>query len=747
MSVKMYNGVIDIGGENKLLSIINYRKQDEDIMHEDIPIHHIQILDRSGSMSNDICNLIDDCKKTIDMMCKNDYYSIIWFSSAGQYRTILKGIKKSPESDESSFKILDSIKSTIGATCFSESVEETERIIEELSVMCNNFSITLFTDGQAVTPWSAEEEYNRVNKVLERIGGKIISFNTIGYGNFCREDILESWSMYSEFGEFVHSSKIEEYHDIFEDNTIRARDVDSSPLNFSIIGETHEFFYITSNSVMKMRNSMKFNHINKRKNQIVIIRDVNSGPLKFVINDETFELSDNTAKKINSEWIEGILYKIAYGCYVYGDRRDSLKILGKSLRDKVLVDSHVTAFTPDEIESHKRKLKKAAYGSVIARVATRHPNTCDDNYVPDDNAPCVMDLLKILINGNAEYLPDVNYKRIGKKVTDDFNMFHRNTDSDVSCPISDIVFNEKKLNVSIRFMINGYVSINPKQAAKVGLKENIDCCIFRTHTIVKDGFLNINQITVYTDEDTFNNIESNFEDCIIKYTAYNGHRNYLIDIDLTKIPIINASYGNATIEDVYNLVIKENCIKSSLKVIKTVKNYYAASTESKSDQVIRYTPAQLALLEEYGIKNGVYNGISNNTPKNDDCDFYMSRTFEFSLKGFSRLSPVNVDSTGHPYIENPKSGDVYMVLECENPFYNSCSIDDLKIIEKEFKSSLAVTRGEICAIKIAKTLTGGWFDSDKISEPDKKGVSHYTGTCRFLDEVMNIKTTYEKSYF
>lgn len=733
MSVKIYSKKMEIGGESKKLVLINYSNNKKS-SKLDLPIHHIQILDRSGSMCNDIDALIEDCKKTIEQMKQDDYYTIMWFSSPGKFRTILKGIKVSEMQNENSFKVLDSIKSVLGCTCFSESIEETEKIVNELYDLCPNFSITLFTDGQPVCPWSDNEEYKRVDNILSRIYPNIIAFNTIGYGNYCNEEQLESWSMFSEFGEFIHSSQIDEYHKIFDENTSRVRNLECNPIDLEINGKV--FFYCTSNTIIQVRNHVKFNHSDKRKNQFILVLNENEN-ISFTLNNEQYNTENS--KDIQDNWIPGILYRMAYGEYCYGDRYKSLKILGSDLMDKHFVDSQIAAFTPDEISEYKKKLKKAAFRDS----SEREVGTCNKNYIPSEDTPCLMDLLKCLVSSSENmYIPDENYKRVGRKVVDEFNMFHKD-DSDCSCPISDIIFNEKKLNISIRFKVDGYVSINPKQAEKVGIDSNFHCSIFRTHTIVKDGFLNMNKIRVRIDSETYDLIDD-FGNDIIEFVNYDGFSHEVI-LDLTKIPIINASYGNADIKKVFDLVTEENKLKADIKYMKFLLKNNPSIEERK------YTPEQCSLLEEFGIKNGVYYGIKNNTPKVEDCDYYMSRTFEFSLKGFSKISPISVNDTGDYCVAKPTNGDIYLLKAFEDIPNSRKNIKEKDIVESllyRAKTLLAETKAQICAIKIAKTLTGKWFDTSLLAETKKNGVYTYTDTCPFTGKelTMNIKTAYEKTY-
>jgi len=716
-----------IGKDNKNVFVLDYKKDKEEVSMIPKEVHHIQLLDRSGSMHYHIEGLIEDCKKTIEQMGANDYYTIIWFSGEGQYRTVLKGIKNIPENKESSFRVLDSLKSTIGCTCFSESVEETEKIVEELAPLCENFSVTLFTDGEAVTPWPTSAEHARVEKVLERIKDKIISFNTIGYGNYCNETKLNEWASMSDFGIFIHSNDINEYHQIFEENMERIKDVTKDNVLLKIPGA--KIYYLTSNSVNIYNEEIKLTHIDKRTNQFIVVYDDTEALIRGEINENAFSEEGN---KLADNRLDSILYKLALAEYTFGDRYSALQILGNSLKDKTFSDMLINAFTPDEREQFKRKLKKAAFRNI-----SRDKGSAGMMYIPDENATCLIDLLTLLSSSKEnKYVVTENYKRIGRKTEDSFNMFKKD-EGIMTSPIENITYNEKKLNISIGFEVKGTVAINPKQAAKVNLPENYPCKIFRNHTIVKDGFLNMDELTVMVNKETLDKLIKDYQFCIHSIEG-NGDGS-TVTFDLKKIPIVNAAMGKATIEEVFDLVRKENKFKAQLKLAKELTKETVKTYEEK-----HFTEEQVKLLEEFGIKNGIYNGISTSVPSVADSDYYEARVFEVSLKGFSKLSAIKFNEKNEPVVEKPANGDAYLVeaLSHKEDFTTELVLANLKQL-------LVETRARLAGIRIAKILCGQWFDTSKLADTKKDEVKTYTGTDKVLNKelVMNVKTTYEKVYY
>jgi hypothetical protein len=121
-------------------------------------------------MHSNIDELIENVKQTIDYMDDNDFVTVIWFASEGQFATLVKAAKK----DESIKLLLDSIKSTLGCTCFSDPLKEVKKVIDETSIICNNFNITLFTDGEPVTSWSEAEEEMKIFAALNEYKDNVI---------------------------------------------------------------------------------------------------------------------------------------------------------------------------------------------------------------------------------------------------------------------------------------------------------------------------------------------------------------------------------------------------------------------------------------------------------------------------------------------------------------------------------------------------------------------------------------------
>jgi len=735
--------LININNQNKVLITINHNQTEQQTQSIKVDSqHHIHILDRSGSMSGSINNLIENVKLAIKHMSDNDYVSIIWFSGHDECKVLIKGAKK----DESLFKLLDSIKSTVGLTCFSTPIAETNTIIEDLFNICNSISVNLFTDGEVVVPWTEREEENKIFAEIAKFKDKILAFNTIGYGYYYNQDLLKRISAESTFGNAIHSNHINEYVSIFDHNYERVNDLILESVEIDIINETEnvDIIYLNSNSSKYTQNTLKLNRLDKKKNQIFLLSDKD---FTFKYNDEIIDTSKLPITKINKNiqpTINNFFYTYAYELFYINKRQEALNIIANNLHDKYLVDTQLNIFTNDEVGQYTKELKNS-----IFKPKTRYKTGLSpDNYLPKDDTFCIMDLLKILSESNNYYIPSKNYQRIGTKTEDKFNLFVKNEDESKT-PINTLTYNKKFLNVSLPLTIYGKVKINAKIASKHNLDKEIDSKIFRTHTLIKDGNLNMQEIECVLDEETYNKlIEIQNENNIEFIQLVNSNDNaYKVNIILNKLPVINRMYVNesSNIENIFNSIIRINELEIQQKVL----NFYIKEIINKHNIIEGkfkdFSAEQIEVLQQHGLnKNLEYVGVDNQ--KAESKDYYFARCLEFNLKGYSSIPSVNdvlkkvetkkklndVGKYMYDYINMLNIGLTklgYNDLNNLTEKHKDVLQQQLEIVKKE----LFTERTKINCMKIAVVLTGSWFNN---LEKDDKGNWYYKKD----DKILNIKS-------
>lgn len=709
-------GLVDIGNKTKKVIVINQKAEDLVInATKNVGcLHHIHIIDRSGSMSNDIDQLIENVKQTIDFMDDNDFVTVLWFSSAGQFKTLIKAAKK----DESIKKLLDTIKSTLGCTCFSDPLKEIDNIIEETKVICDNFNITLFTDGEPVTPWSEQEEIDKIFKAINVYKDKIIAFNTIGYGNYYNKDLLLDIAKVSDFGEMIHSSKINEYAGIFSHNYERVSDLIVVPTE--IKANNKDIVYLNTTSSKLTNGYMRLKMMEKRKNQFVIINDDDSD-FDFEYNGNLYN-SKNIGEEINDKTKANIQYALAYQKYYNGDRKTCLDILLNDIKDKALIDNQMNAFTFDEVGEYLNKLKKCVFKPKYRF----EEGICPDNYLPASDAFCVMDLLKLLVENDAQYIYTNNYNRISRASSDTFNLFEWDNKLHTT-DLDELVFNEKELNISIRNRITGKVKLNPKSAKKVGLPLEVNACIFRNQTLIKDGNLNIPKISILINEDGLNNIKQKCDNIIENVEANDNL--YIAELNLKLLPVINQTYYNDDVLDaqyILNSINENNRLSIQQKVVKHI-----LSSLKNDENVIennQYTLEQIEVLKEHGLSESlVYGGVNVVLAEKNEEDYYMTRNLLYKLKGEVSLPSVNAVLK----LKKLPTDGIKLFLLDEYDKYNKV-VDQISNVEDKVKylkdslnkisNQLLQNRMQINCSKIAIILTGNWI---KNLTPNDKGEYEY----------------------
>ena len=737
-----YKSIIDVGGVNKVVVAINYKEENEQVVDVKTveSIHHILLLDRSCSMESHINRLIDNVQQCIDAIDENDYISIVWFSSVGQYRTVVKAARKYDKLSS----ILDTLRSTVGCTCFSESLKECNAIIDELGDLAP-VSITLYTDGHAVVPYSTAEEAERCFVEIRKMKNKILQLSTIGFGQYYDAQLLKEFSSLTEYGEMIHSSKIDDYLTIFNHNFEKVRNVVSDKL--TITTKDCDIVYLNRTFTKFNVGDFELTRLDKRKNQV------------FLINDSDFEfelngvVSDSSSVKtnLNPATICNFYYAYAYNLYYTGKRLESLDIL-KSIGDKYLLDSHMKAFTFDECGEHLKNLEAAVFGNTYRM----RDGYVSKDYLPSETAPCVMDVLNHLQEtGTSFYVPFStnlpSYNRIGKETEESINYFKPSIE-EVRVPFTDLVYNKEHMNLSVRMVINGVVSFNPARAKATKMPATIDSIIYRNHTLIKDGNLNLKSIEVLLSDEDYTYLEplSIFDfDHIMEVVAIEDKVYYRRILKLDYLPIINRSYINKakSIDNIFDDTLRIAQLEARQKVV----GYYLDKVEEKAvlkkvDKLAGYNVEQIAFLEEHGLsKELVYQGIGKSQKSKDECDSYRSRTMVFYIAGCTSWPKISdlmerrengKKMTASMLIMNEQLNDLDNQLSSKNILLekvNAALRDALLLERTEIKTDLNKLRNEIAVLKIAKCLSGDTFSGMSVDDKGEQYVEK-NGTkmvCKF----------------
>lgn len=677
-------------------------------------IHHIHILDRSGSMSSVIGQLMDNVKLVVDTMGEKDLLSIIWFSGQGESKILLKGASKSDKDGINN--LLDSIKSTIGCTCFSEPLKLANEVIADLKALCPNFSVNLFTDGEPCVSYSIEKEVEYIFEQLKAMTPNILAFNTIGYTRWADEKLLTDMSAESSFGRYIFSNDIKDYNEIFGNNYKRIQGLGS--VLYEAESDGADFYYRDANTFAFKQGKIKLYTADKFQ-VLEVLKGTKSLPEGY--------------KEISEEDLENFLYQMAYEAYYRGNQEFAYDCLA-NLGDKYAVDLISEAFTSEERAEAVKFLLATAYGK------QRYKTGKTTDLEVSNTMFCVFDLLNML--RNEIFVPASNYNRIGVKKVDTNNIFEVDKNQEYQGRFTDnLVFASDRANVSVRYALKGKVRLLATAANRVGLPERVDATIFRTQTLIKDGELNVPVLGAYVSNKVLQNIKKrcnyysiNYGELVSKSSSELYSDKTYVEFNLKALPIINRRGSNTKIEEVAILVKRMNELKARQKMLKSFIKNEVFNAEGEN-----YSEEQLTVLKDHGIVKGVYSGIKVESEDPVFLDYYLVRSMDFQQKGWASLPKVE-DAINKA---NVKPGTpAYYMKEVYLNEYKAIQ-DNVEEVKKELekvKDELYDIMDSLSVVRLYKIARGGFFEGLELVGDNK----YEYKSSEDSDMVLVVKTNYTK---
>jgi hypothetical protein len=511
----------------------------------------------------------------------------------------------------------------------------------------------------------------------------------------------------------------------FNYNTQKDVEEDVSHAEVEVRCEGKEILYYTRRNTGLGRDSLKVSITLKARNYFYILSP-GKDDFVFQINNQQY-YSSKIKCEITEKQIENLLYALCYEEYSRGNSDRARDILVTSLADRYLSKNIINSFTTRERQScmgllfkaaHKRKVK---VGPRIWKPSRLMEGTLSEGEVLTEGT-CFMQLLEVFENNNDKFIPvhSNSYKRIGKKVMDNYNVFKIDKSERVTADFSDLVFTKEKLNISVRYEILGYITINPRQARAVGFETNVfKAKVFREQTIIRDGEINISKFKMLSSVETMKYLEKlKIKDLfrVLEKNDYFYEDYTLIELDITKLPILNKEY--ILKGDSLEYILDNTCGQRLAECRQKVLKYYI---EKANKEVFckksTYTKEQIELLKTYSLDaNGIYQGVDNKVVS-EGADQYECKFFEFSLKGFSTLPKVedvlSKMKAGSKKFNKPETamGAYIKELTLRKVTENTSML--FKLLEEQ-KSIIKSATKTLAKVKLTKALTGSWWSGLKL---------------------------------
>jgi hypothetical protein len=708
--------------------------------------NHIFVVDVSGSMSYDLPLIRTQLKNKLSNLMKDgDTISIVWFSGNRDAGILKEEVEvKSLKTLTDLHDAIDRWLRPIGLTAFQKPLELVKDLVGRIKSNRPDsvFSMIFLTDG-----CNNDCSWSEVIRALKTLENDIAASTFVEYGYYADTRALTQMASVLG-GEKISCDGFDEFEPMFD-----------AKISSSIYGGKKISVDITDKYLYDFAFSAS--------NGSVLLYNIQDG--KIMVGSDVKEVHFFSSKEVGSDaGTNGTDTSLYAAIYVLADKllNDDAEKVFYALGDQHHYQMLVNAFGKQKLNAFKTAIKEC-----VADVSKRYPvynGKVQIKPVPDD-AYCLMNLIEDLGDmPNCLFYPshpDFKYNRIGRKrvakgseltdadkkrLSEAKNVDEANkileelkeknvdlkfitTEPDKGYPLTNLVWNEKRANLSVLVRFDGEVVL-PENKFKI---DKVASFKYNTFTIIKDGIVNVKELPVTYSDELQNLLIKNGVKYEIQGSVIppNGLDNMRLIIDLTSLPLVNKKMVKAVSA---TELAKQEWELVKLQGDKKVYDYYKKSLFPKESKSFVEMLGQEAAdwLKEIGITD--YNGFAPKTDMEESTDFYMSVNLETKIKGLSSLPKVE-DVVAKIKDNKPLKLSEWVMADAikkylaqlDSDMYKSLSEEQQKGVLKtylETKSDILnkqrrKTLQEIAQIKFALILSKKWFTEFKSFDENKLSLS------------------------
>lgn len=572
--------------------------------------NHIFIFDRSGSMSWTLRELIEDLIVQAQSLPAGATFTAGWFSGTGQFGWICKGLSVS-ENKDAIPAMLRKYNDTVGMTCYSDILADTQKVLDDLSAIATNNTLVFFSDG------FPNQSVNSIISLCKALAPKVSSALLVGYGNWYGRDFMAGMAQ-ALGGVLVHSSNIQEFSKSFA--SFREGSENLQPrVEFKVPTGAKEF---------------------------ITIIDGNGDVVFYPTDEETILVSpdakqilyftENAGKdsEFSEEFLLPAIYATARSASQVGNYTLALDLLAK-IGDVKFIDQLNNSFVIGEYGKLEADLLEA-----ITDENMRFVSGQKENYVPADDQFCGLELIEALVDDpTAVLLPkhkDFSYRPVsrGTKQVDDKVKFISSDNVEVG--LRSVVFSSEKLNISIGVDVPGIVKLD-KEANKLGLDEDFKAAKFNNYTLILDGKWNIEKLPLKNlSEQTYNLVKAE--------GLIESEEDGVVVLNLKRIPVINRKIAGSytDLDRICEFLSGEILLEAKQKAFSSLYKEFPEDVREQIESFVKATPysaEQIEYLAKFGIdRQGKFAPKKEQLPVRDVLPYTY---FEFAVKGAASLPSLN----------------------------------------------------------------------------------------------------------
>ena len=707
--------------------------------------NHIFVVDVSGSMSYELPQIRTQLKnKLSNIMKEGDTISIVWFSGSRD-----AGILKE-EVEVKSLKTLSDLNDAIdkwlrpvGLTAFLKPLQLVKELVGRIKKNRPEgvFSMIFLTDG-----YNNDCPWNEVTKALKDLETDVVSSTFVEYGYYADSRRLTEMASILG-GEKISCDGFDDFEPMFDAKISTSARGGKKTL----VEITDKFLYDFAFSVSQDGSVLLYNIVDGKIMVGSDVKDVHFFSPKALG-------AESLPHYPKQESLDAAMYA---AIYVLSDKllNDDAEKIFYALGDNFYYKMLANAFGKQKLNAFKTAIKEC-----VADVSKRFPDGIAKIQKVDDNAYCFMNLMGDLgnIEGCLFYSnhPDFVYNRIGRKkiavastLTDadktrlaeaknveeaskilkeleeqKVDVKFVNTNPDRGYPLTDLVWNEERANLSIRIYIEGEVVL-PTNKFKI---DKVASFKYNTFTLVKDGIVNVQKLPVSYNNELIETLQNNNVKYLVSGVQVGTDKSDLrVVIDLASLPIVNRGMVKAVSA---NELAKQEWELVKLQGDKKVYDYYKKSLFPKTSKSFVEMLGQEAAdwLKEIGVTD--FNGFAPKVTSAESTDFYMSVNLATKIKGLSSLPKVE-DVVAKIKLGAPLKLNEWVMSDAIKKYLAQTQSDMYLSLSEEQRSGVLKTYletksgilnkqrrkilQEIAQIKFSLILSKRWFTEFKSFEENK----------------------------
>jgi len=632
----------------------------------DIPTDHVVVIDVSGSMYNELPKIRQQLKNKLPMMVREaDSVSIIWFSGRSQFGVVVEAVAMRTAVDLSGVhRAIDNFLKPVGMTGFVEPLQEIERLIGRVQKPGRAINLFFMSDGHD-NQWTQDQILSTVEKLQPLVSSAAV----VEYGYYANKPLMVK--MAERFGASeVLAENFLQYEPIFESAmTKKIAGIKKVEIRLSTPALHGFAFSVGEDEIVTYGVDGRSVMVPEGLRDLYYFSEV---PLsvKFV----SFTSVHEARKTKHTRGTDYPGMQALYAGLVPLTQRmlstDIFRVL-KATGDVRLIRTFANCFGKQAYTDFQSAATSCVFDKKLRLTDGYNPDE-----VPAEDAYTILDLLDQLAgdDGNKFYPnhPAFHYERIGRKafeasgmltedqqkrVTEIAMQLHLTTspkviqslqkelaglvpekktvefeplDEDAGYPVSSLVLNEDRPNISAQVKIPGEVylgAVSPDPRLPAFFPTHI----FRNYTIIRDGIRNVSVLPVSLTLPTYHELVGQ------GVVEGDWKADRVFEIDLTKLPLINRKMVKAVsakmlFQHQYDLLVA----KAAQKVF---NHYYNENFPSEATKglVEQYGPDTAEWLASHGVKDY---GYSPKVELAEATESYYGKELTVALAGLSSLPTV-----------------------------------------------------------------------------------------------------------